>query len=45
MIYHLLVLLELKKIKMFDIVLEIRKRKKISGIEEKKNRKKNVRSK
>ena len=41
--YHLLVLLELKKIKIFDIMLEIRKRRKISGIVEKKNRKKNVR--
>jgi phosphoribosyl-ATP pyrophosphohydrolase len=45
MLYHLLVLLELKKIKIFDIMLEIRERRKISGIVEKKNRKKNVRSK
>jgi phosphoribosyl-ATP pyrophosphohydrolase len=45
MLYHLLVLLELKKIKIFDIMLEIRERRKISGIVEKKNRRKNVRSK
>ena len=44
-IYHLLVLLEKKNISFFNIIRELKKRQKISGIQEKKNRKKNVRSK
>ena len=42
MLYHLLVLLELKKIKFSSILKELKKRQKISGIEEKLARK-NVR--
>ena len=42
-LYHFLVLLEFKKIKIFKIMKEIRRRRKVSGIQEKKNRKKNVR--
>lgn len=42
LIYHLLVLLEKKKINFFHIVNELKKRQKISGIVEKNNRKKNV---
>ena len=44
MLYHFLVLLELKKIKFSDVLKELKKRQKISGIEEKLNRK-NVRQK
>jgi phosphoribosyl-ATP pyrophosphohydrolase len=36
--YHFLVLLELKKIKMSLIMRELKKRQKISGIQEKNNR-------
>jgi phosphoribosyl-ATP pyrophosphohydrolase len=43
LIYHLLVSLEKKKVNFFDVVKELRKRQKISGIEEKKSRKKHVR--
>ena len=39
-IYHLLVLLEKKKVNFLNVVKELKKRQKISGIEEKKNRKK-----
>lgn len=42
LIYHLLVLLEKKKINFFHIVNELKRRQKISGIVEKHNRKKNV---
>ena len=42
MLYHFLVLLELKKIKFSSILKELKKRQKISGIEEKLARK-NVR--
>jgi phosphoribosyl-ATP pyrophosphohydrolase len=43
LIYHLLVSLEKRKVNFFDVVKELKKRQKISGIEEKKNRKKYVR--
>ena len=43
MLYHFLVLLEYKKIKFSKIIKELVKRQKISGIQEKKSRKKNVR--
>lgn len=43
-LYHLLVLLEKKKINLKLVILELKKRSKISGFEEKKNRK-NVRQK
>jgi phosphoribosyl-ATP pyrophosphohydrolase len=42
MLYHFLVLLELKKIKFSSILKELKKRQKISGLEEKLARK-NVR--
>ncbi len=45
LIYHLFVLLELKKISIKSIMKELKKRQKSSGLEEKKNRKLNVRSK
>ena len=45
LIYHFLVMLEIKNIKMIDILKELQKRQKISGIQEKNNRKKNVRQK
>lgn len=38
--YHLLVLLEFKKVKILDVMNELKKRQNMSGIEEKKNRKK-----
>jgi hypothetical protein len=38
-------ILEFKKISVNSVLKELEKRKKISGIQEKKNRKKNVRSK
>jgi phosphoribosyl-ATP pyrophosphohydrolase len=38
LIYHFLVLLELKKIKMSSIMKELKKRQRKSGIEEKNNR-------
>jgi phosphoribosyl-ATP pyrophosphohydrolase len=38
LLYHFLVLLELKKIKMSSIMKELKKRRKKSGIEEKNNR-------
>lgn len=43
LIYHLLVLIEFKKINFNEILKELQKREKLSGIEEKKNRQKNVR--
>jgi phosphoribosyl-ATP pyrophosphohydrolase len=43
LLYHFLVLLEFKKISIASIMKELKRRQKISGIEEKKNRKKNVR--
>ena len=43
MLYHFLVLLEYKKIKFSQIIKELAKRQKISGIQEKKSRKKYVR--
>jgi len=43
LLYHFLVLLEFKKISIGSVMRELKRRQKISGIEEKKNRKKNVR--
>jgi len=43
LIYHLLVLLEFKKISITTVIKELRKRRKISGIKEKNNRNINVR--
>jgi phosphoribosyl-ATP pyrophosphohydrolase len=43
LIYHLLVLLEKKKVNFFDVIKELKRRQKISGLVEKNNRKKNVR--
>jgi phosphoribosyl-ATP pyrophosphohydrolase len=43
LLYHFLVLLEFKKISMASVTKELKRRQKISGIQEKKNRKKNVR--
>jgi phosphoribosyl-ATP pyrophosphohydrolase len=43
LLYHFLVLLEFKKIPITSIMKELKRRQKISGIQEKKNRKKNVR--
>jgi len=45
LLYHYLVLLEFKKTSMTSVMKELKRREKISGIQEKKNRKKNVRSK
>jgi phosphoribosyl-ATP pyrophosphohydrolase len=45
LLYHFLVLLELKKISIASIMKELKRRQRISGIQEKKNRKKNVRQK
>ena len=41
--YHFLVLLEFKKVSITSIMKELKRRQKISGIQEKKSRKKNVR--
>jgi phosphoribosyl-ATP pyrophosphohydrolase len=43
LLYHFLVLLEFKKISITSIMKELKRRQTISGIQEKKNRKKNVR--
>ena len=43
LLYHFLVLLEFKKISIASIMNELKRREKISGIQEKKSRKKNVR--
>jgi phosphoribosyl-ATP pyrophosphohydrolase len=43
LLYHFLVLLEFKKISIALIMKELKKRQRISGIQEKKNRKRNVR--
>jgi phosphoribosyl-ATP pyrophosphohydrolase len=43
LLYHFLVLLEFKKISIPSIMKELKRRQRISGIQEKKNRKKNVR--
>ena len=43
LLYHFLVLLEFRKISMASVMKELKRRKKISGIQEKKSRKKNVR--
>jgi len=43
LLYHFLVLLEFKKISIALIMKELKRRQRISGIQEKKNRKKNVR--
>jgi phosphoribosyl-ATP pyrophosphohydrolase len=43
LLYHFLVLLEFKKISIHSIMKELKRRQRISGIQEKKNRKKNVR--
>jgi phosphoribosyl-ATP pyrophosphohydrolase len=43
LLYHFLVLLEFKKVPISLVMRELKRRQKISGIQEKKNRKKNVR--
>jgi phosphoribosyl-ATP pyrophosphohydrolase len=43
LLYHFLVLLEFKKIPISSVMKELKRRQRISGIIEKKNRKKNVR--
>ena len=43
LIYHLLILLEMRKINIKKVLEELKKRRRISGIQEKMNRKKNVR--
>ena len=43
LLYHFLVLLEFKKISIGSVMRELKRRQKISGIQERKNRKKNVR--
>ena len=43
LLYHFLVLLEFKKISIGSVMRELKRRQKVSGIQEKKNRKKNVR--
>jgi len=43
LLYHFLVLLELKKIPISTVMKELKRRQRISGIQEKKNRKNNVR--
>ena len=43
LLFHFLVLLEFKKISIASIMNELKRRQKISGIQEKKSRKKNVR--
>jgi phosphoribosyl-ATP pyrophosphohydrolase len=43
LLYHFLVLLDFKKISMNSVMKELKRRQKISGIQEKKSRKKNVR--
>ena len=43
LLYHFLVLIEFKKISTTSIMKELKRRQRISGIQEKKNRKKNVR--
>ena len=43
LLYHFFVLLELKKVSVNSIMKELKRRQKISGIQEKKSRKKNVR--
>ena len=43
LLYHFLVLIEFKKISITSIMKELKRRQRISGIQEKKNRKKNVR--
>ena len=45
LIYHLLVVLEIRKINIKSIFYELKKRMKISGLEEKRRRRLNVRSK
>jgi phosphoribosyl-ATP pyrophosphohydrolase len=45
LLYHLLVLLEFKKVSIPLVMKELKKRKSISGIQEKQSRKKNVRQK
>ena len=43
LLYHFLVLLEFKQTSMTSVMNELKRRQKISGIQEKKNRNKNVR--
>jgi phosphoribosyl-ATP pyrophosphohydrolase len=43
LLYHFLVLLEFKKISITSIMKELKRRQRITGIQEKKSRKKNVR--
>ena len=43
LLYHFLVLLEFKKISITSVMKELKKRQRVSGIQEKKSRKKNVR--
>jgi phosphoribosyl-ATP pyrophosphohydrolase len=45
LLYHFLVLLEFKKVSISSVMKELKRRKKISGIQEKNDRKKNVRQK
>jgi phosphoribosyl-ATP pyrophosphohydrolase len=42
LLYHFLILLEFKKVPISSVMKELKRRQKISGIQEKKNRKKNV---
>ena len=42
LIFHLLILLEMRKINIKKVFEELKKRRRISGIQEKENRKKNV---
>jgi len=43
LLYHFLVLLEFKKVSLNSVLRELKRRRKMSGIQEKKSRKKNVR--
>jgi phosphoribosyl-ATP pyrophosphohydrolase len=43
LLYHFLILLEFKKVPISSVMKELKRRQRISGIQEKKNRKKNVR--
>jgi phosphoribosyl-ATP pyrophosphohydrolase len=45
LLYHFLVLLEFKKVPISLVMKELKRRQKISGIQEKNDRKKNVRQK
>jgi len=45
LLYHFLVLLEFRKVSISSVMKELKRRQKISGIQEKNDRKKNVRQK